>query len=747
MKKILNLLLLLLIVGACDNKDEVDVVLKNNKTLDINTSFICLQEDSTGLAGNLEIFSTSSQVDLKWNLPAGANIDTTLTTFSVTNGKYILPIKWDKKGDDGLYGPKLKGYDAGVLVSADDVSQYVHLLWADKVDSTQFVNKPVIQTRASVELEEPIVIELTPEIAQMDEVVGKEVYVSFSGINVISINQANIPANTNIDKTKIPSLMFKPDIINFVWKDKAPEFDFIHSVFYSTNNFSVEGKVSYSVQTEEGTIWNFVDSSPIEGGLLPASNATVQVRANSNKPWRIECADSDNSPARDNGSIIPNIRTLVLGINENTSTESRTIVVNVIAPSGKEGKTLVFTQLGKGQSGTFDFLGSNPVDGANIPGFASDLDITVSTDMPWYIKCGCAVPDRVDFGAEALSTQTKTFTISANDRDQNRIVTVEVGIKTPTGEDVVKKELRFIQAAYSDPDGGTLIYQNANLPVGNIPVVGNTYTFIFTGTYTGGVQVRALIDGVAQAEGTSVTNKQPQCLVSVNSSTTTRNITFEYKRADGNWTALPPSTNRVQDANNGGDTGNDIVANTVLPTGDLSEYGQSCYCTFTGGPGKVIFRARKNGNINAIAQSEEYDVTPSTSATLAVNIPALQNEKDAVITFEYSTDGGNTWKLITTRKQVNESIGVNIDGPVPKIAAKNGSIVFSVVGNYSRPITIYARYRGNIVGQATAPRAPQQLVVPINDNTSGVSRELDFSWVRSSDGKTYTIGKITQLGQ
>lgn len=95
--------------------------------------------------------------------------------------------------------------------------------------------------------------------------------------------------------------------------------------------------------------------------------------------------------------------------------------------------------------------------------------------------------------------------------------------------------------------GGTLSFKSSNLPSGNIPFAGGTYTFTFEGNYTGEVQVRCLINGTVINTGNVVVNKQPQVTVPANNTINTQNVTFQYKRADGNWLSFPASENRIQD--------------------------------------------------------------------------------------------------------------------------------------------------------------------------------------------------------
>lgn len=115
----------------------------------------------------------------------------------------------------------------------------------------------------------------------------------------------------------------------------------------------------------------------------------------------------------------------------------------------------------------------------------------------------------------------------------------------------------------------TLSFVKSNLPTGNIPFVGGIYIFTFEGGYAGTVQVRCLVNGVVVNTGNAVMNKQPQVTVPSNKTINTRNVTFQYKRADGNWEDLPTSQNKVQ---KGG--GNYIEVNGIIwAPGNLVKVG------------------------------------------------------------------------------------------------------------------------------------------------------------------------------
>lgn len=835
------LLIVLLFIASCNDGEESRSGLNNMTSfLNTNCEIIKLSDDSTHVAGLLEISSNIPEVELRWNLPEGANIDTTLTTLKLKEGKGELPIKWDKSSEEKTFGPVEMAYDGGVLISAGDKVKYVHLVWADRIDSTKVLSRSKTLTRATDPLIEPADIKLNPEIVPMDIVTGGEVYVTFTGTESVYFDHINLKQEYNIIKDNFPGIILGPQIIQYKWNDKgAPKFNFTADVLFIAEGISKVGVVNYIVPQDTPAVWEFISSIPNEGNTVLANEASIVVQVRTNNPWSLEC-DKGLAPIVNDYGTTLETRTLVMPLSNNTTPNPREITV-LVKSRGNLQKTLTFMQMGQGQTGIFDFQSSNPVDKSTLPGESTSVDITVQSDVAWWIKCDCG--KRVDYPASELGEKTGAVIVTENTTGIPRVVTITVGYG-----DTTVKTLSFIQQVSGIGPSATLVYDDSTLPAGNIPQAGATYTFIFVGTYTGSVQVRALLDGIAQTPGASVTNKQPETSIPANTLATTRNVTFQYKRADGEWTALPTFTNRVQDANNGGGAGElmyvssdlptgyipaagglytfnfegsytgqlrvrsvdassgavlfngpigtthspkttvpansgttsrnikfqyrlidvanspwldlpsstnriqdaqsggqgIITASSISPIGNIPEEGGSYYCTFTGGPGNVILRAMKVDV--EVARTAEYNVSPSASAMVSINIPKLNDEKNTTITFEYSTDGGTTWKAIETRQQVNYSLGVNVNGST-KIPAVNGSVSFSVIGNYPYSVTVYARYKGEIIGQATALKAPLTIVVPIPDNTTGTEKSIDFIYTRGGDNRSFTIGIIKQDAQ
>ncbi|WP_320889096.1 hypothetical protein [Bacteroides sp.] len=847
MRKILSILLLILAVFASCDHDSESQLYRVDK-LELGTHVLRLSDDTTGIAGKFVISANTPEVKLKWNVPSTCNIDTTVTSLCLYNGSAELSVKWNECISDNVYGPIDKAFDAGVLISSNGLSEYVHLIWAEQVDSTviEKISDPIqARTRAGEEIPAAIVLTLHPELVPLDIVVGGSIFVDYSGIPIVTVDQTDIPVSTNIDKGRIPRFLTKPDEVVFDWTTAGPpDINFTSLITFTAGSIRKQATLVYNDPSDEPSYWLFVNSTPDSGSPLPATNASVVVTAKTNKDWSIESDDAILSPVKDNGGTPLGNKTLSISINDNPSLTPRTITVLVKSQNSLK-ETLIFNQLGNNQTGVFDFLSSNPVAESVLPGEETSVDITVQTDLAWWIKCNCG--KRMDYPASALGEKTGTVTVTENKTGAPRIVTVTVGYG-----DTTVKTLSFVQnvSGATDPSA-TLVYDSSTLPNGNIPQDGGTYTFTFTGTYTGEVQVRTLIDGVAQTPGTSVTNKQPQASVPANTLATTRNITFQYKRLEGDWTALPASTNRTQDSGNGsgGDTetltyvssnlpvgnipatatvytfefqgsytgqfrvrsvdattgavlfngpigtthspkvtvpantstdtrnikfqyrlidipnspwldvsmgtdriqdgstsgGNIEASATLTPGGNIPEDGYTYTCTFTGGSGNVILRAMKK-RVNSNTWTEAVrSASTAVPGDISVTVPELSG-LNATISFEYSTDGGNTWIAIDdNRNQLNTWILIDYPSSETIVAATNGSISFGLRGNVKQPITIYVSSEGREIGRATG-YAPGTLIVPVEDNPSSSPRYIIYKH-QTIDGEAWVSDVLTQAGK
>lgn len=457
MRKIWSILLLLIIVlTGCE--PEVRDDLQNAGKLNVSTHLLRLSDDSTKVAGNLVISASSPEIRLKWNVPQECNIDTTITTLTLNNGNAKLSVKWNECLVDSVYGPTDKAFDAGVLISTKDASEYVHLVWADQIDSTLTTSSAQVATRANGEMPKAIVLALYPELVPMDIVVGGAVFVDFSGTPVVTVDQTDIAVSTNIDKAAIPRFLTQPDVVDFKWTTAgAPDVNFTSVVTFTAGSIRKQATLVYNVPIDDPSYWLFVNSTPDSGSPLPATNASVVVTAKTNKDWSIESDDAIISPVRDNGGTPLGNKILTISITDNPNPTPRTITVLVKSQNGLK-ETLTFTQLGNTQTGVFDFLSSTPIDGSVLPGEETSVDIKVQTDLAWWIKCNCG--KRADYQESTLGEKQGTITVTENTTGAPRVVTITIG----HGETTVTT-LNFVQnVSGGSGDDTTLNYDSSTLP-------------------------------------------------------------------------------------------------------------------------------------------------------------------------------------------------------------------------------------------------------------------------------------------
>lgn len=825
------------VFAGCENKDEINGAMKQAATLDIKEKLVRLVGDSTDIAAMVKVNSNLSEIKLKWNVPAECNIDTSVISLPVHNGNCLIPIRWKELTDSINYAPRSKAFNVGVLVSAGDLSKYIHLIWADEVDSLKLDKEYSALTRADEVMPITEVLDITPsEVLNMDKVVGGAMYVNFSGVAAVIVDPSNISESTNIAKGEIPPLLRTPDAISFKWEPEAPTTSFSTRISFSGGSITKTVNINYTVPYEEPLVWEFISASIGDGNDIPSTNASVLVQAKTNKPWSIESPEGLISPVPDFTTGI-GIKTLTMNYTNNPSTNKRSVSL-VVKSQGVIKETLTFMQMGIGDVSTgtvFEFISADPVHNTTISSVGQPATFKVKTDYAWWIEVEGV---KTSYPAGELGEKTGVIALPANPTTDYRIVTCIIGYDNMTA-----KTISYIQPGEGSDAG--LTYVSSNLPTGNIPQTGGSYQFTFTGSYTGGVQLRALFDGVAQAAGTVVTNKKPEITVAPNNGAA-RNVTFEYKLEIGDWMALPTSTNRVQDAGDGGggdaqtltyvsstlptgnipasatmytfnfeggytgqlrvrsvnaDTGSvlfngpigtthspkvtvpantatdtrnikfqyrlidiagalwiDLPASTdrvqdadngggggetpgenitpgkILPPGDVPEEGRSYYCLFKG-TGSVIFRALRNGT--EVARSEQGTAT-ATGINLGVVIPRLESF-NSTISFEYSTDGGNTWiNMNDNRLQKNDYIVVTPADVVRTLPAKNASRGFKVRGTIKTPIEIFAVCDGVKIGRASIYPQVEEVIlnVPVENNPGPSVRYVSFSW--SFDGEHWT---------
>lgn len=726
LKRIFYLLAILLVLFSCTDNDSENPG-KSYNGLEVSTDFIKLMDDSTTIAGNLDILANASQVHLRWNVPAGCNLDTTLSVIQMSEGKATLPIKWSKVLNSGNRGPEEMAYEGGVVISTEKESKYVRLFWVEELDTAALQANPIVMTRADENLPNAIKIDLLPDAnVVMNQQTGGAVTVDFTGVPTVRVNASEVSSDTHVDLTDVPLVMHEPGDVYFPWTaEGAPNFDFVKNVrFIASSYIYKDAMLNYRVPGTPA-LYEFVSSAPESGSELKARDATVTVVVYTNKEWSLVSEFNAFPPTEDTKAFGPEDKTLEMRIKDNEDSQPREVVIYVKS-QGVNKDTLTFTQLGAtSQSGVFEFIETAPVGGTTIPATETGIDVTVKTDQNWHVDSNVSTTANYQVtGAAAIVTET--YIIPANTSKENRIVTLIIRADNAESGTTVQ----FIQSGTGVTPENPLHFVNVFLP-DKIPATESIYTFNFKGDYTGSLRIRSKSGNqILYTENPyEYPGIQPKGKVPANIGEE-REISFEYDKNDGNWIPLPIETNRIQEGS-GGETGS-VIAGGVIPDRELSEYGEECSCKFTGDfTGTIILRASVQG----------VEITRNTgkvNTTIPVTIPRLTG-LNRIITFDYSIDGGNTWNDLGNRTQVNEYIGfIDLQPSGKTMPAAGQTYTWGIEGTYSKNVTFQVSLNstdeGNQIYEESAIPS-HTFSVDIPENLAKQARTVIFRYKLEDDVK------------
>lgn len=636
MRKVIYYLLALLVISACSDEERNSILESRgmNGVLGTSADFIRLSDDSTKLAGVLRINASTSEIDLKWNVPEGCNIDTTLTKMELSNGTGELSIQWAKHLSDSVYGPKKMAFHGGVLISAGEYSKYVNLIWADEVDSTAIASQPVIRTRAE-EMPLPLVdvIILTEDVIELEEGNYSQKSVSIiyndSFFPLLSLSKNDDWRGDLIEDDIPTAISSTPYTFNVGWKTGAtpPNRSFISTLKLSLSGIIKYFYVVYIYKDPELPIFRYDSCVPDTTVLLPAVGAVVAVKATTNQEWTLTSTESIKSPITGDASTL-GLKTLAIPIDDNPFEVERDVRVTVASSLGGNPIVLKFRQQARGT--TFSVINIDPVPGTDIPAIGTNVNVTVLTSSGWWIDC---LGQRTNYAESQLSGRV---TIPANPETVDRDITISIGYGSTIDSTFVYKQL-----------AGTNLQFVSITPGGRIPVTGGNYTLNFEGDFAGGVMVEAYIDGVSGALAVSNTayNKKPQIQIPANyDNLLSREIKFRYKKENsGDWIDI--TAVKTQD-------GVTITPNGIIPQDSLPATGGPYSCTFSGLYTGTIYLRAVSGSDEIVRSSG------SIGSIITLNIPENPKTTQRLLTFSYSGDGVNWIDINETRiQQVNAAIG------------------------------------------------------------------------------------------
>ena len=721
MRKYLFYLLALFFITACNDEfGNNDLNHGEKLPFDTNAKFLRLQDDSTNVAGMLEITAKTPSVQLKWMVLPECNLDTTVTEIQLSGGRYQLPIKWAGKSKDGVYGPMSSAYIAGVQIISGEESKYVPLVWADEVDTLEImkrVEKQNIMTRsnAGVLATEAITM-LDPVPFQFDkDTCGKIRYASTS--NLILVARADLVTlleenNFNLDIKDIKAnYIGNSGSLDFLWTNAgAPDIDFMGHVKLTPTGTSIGKYVYFQYKVPAPKEWQFMECIPDSLSVLPATGATVVAIAKTNRVWSLKYRKEDGGEIESKSQgTASGEQSLLIRIPDNTSLVNKTILVDVYTENQID-RTLRFTQQATEGSFTIVSVMPKPEDG-ELSAVEQKIKVTVDTARDWWISYDGKKENFLKNQSEG------EVTIPVNDGTIPRSIVVTVGYdNTLVGT-----------YTYTQGIGNELEYNDSDMPT-RIPVDGGTYTFLFVGTYIGNLQVRAVLaDGTIVATSPSTTNKQPVLTIPNNySSREDLNLKFEFKKGTEEWTIL--NETRVQDKA--------IFDFDVLPTINIPREGTTVTGSFTGTFRSSIKMKAVSGGVTLVEKDG------STPGNVNLPISPLNGTEDREIEFFYSLDNGTTWTLMGKRTQVAGTIVVGTVTPTGTIPAEGKSYNCSFSGTYPAEITFRAR-TGTTELDSQKGKLPIVFELAIPANPTSAQREVIFEY--SKDGTTWvTVGTRMQ---
>lgn len=619
-----------------------------NSLLATKADFVHLQNSKAGLAGMLEISTKEPTVGLRWNVPKGCNIDTTVTSLSVANGKVNLPIKWDKMSVDSTYAPSDKIFEAGVLVTAKDYSKYIRLFWTEQLDSANVEKAPVFYgTAKDAVLPKAEYLKIEPSIIYMYKDTSTYNFtVSTSNYslraNKEDVEHENLTNGINVDVSTITTNYNGYDVPNKLsigWTEAgAPEKSFVtHILFSATSNLYGYVHFVYNVDNvvAEADSFEYVRCTPEQNIKLPAVGTDINVVVKTNQKWYIDSEQSTEGKKTGDAFYPNGERLLTIKIDPNTTPEERSVIVKV--GTDKDGIKEILNFMQSAPTKSFEFVSANPDPALNVPLSAAGETISIevkNNKKPWWIEYNG------NRKGVLQNESVAAYIIPRNSDAEMRDVVVNVGYTDEeTNNDIVVKQLKYKQQTGSELEFvefdpfGTNISANATI-----------ITAKFQGNYSGGIKIRAYWTGDGR-EGTSVTNLNPQVEIPNNyGSLSERKITFKYL-LDGEtlWRDIETDT-----INQSGAT----ITASIKPDGNIPVEGGEYLCFLSGQyTGDVDVRCTVAEGKKGAQPSIIASVSGKAGEVKTLQVPANTTGKLLNVTFEYSEKGKEDWKLMATRIQ------------------------------------------------------------------------------------------------
>lgn len=321
---------------ACQNEEE-DIG-RAKFGLDVGVDLLKLNDDSTNVAGRLEIRTGSPEINIKWNTDSICNLDTTLSKISVKDGVCTLPVKWKEKLSDGKYGPNGIAYKAGVQITSGEITKYIPLIWAEKVDTTKVMESTPVTRAVGDPMPRVSQITMIPSTVNLNDELGGSMYIGLSSVAFAILDWSEITSDMNIDISPKVNSITESTMFNFTWKNgAAPTFEFSAKVTAMSEGLTQTGIVQYMKAPAPPATLEVNPSSH----TISAAGQTVSSSITSSTNWT-----ASSNVAWINPVVISSTE-LNFIVAPNTTSNVRTGTVTISA--GSASRTVTFAQQGAQQ--------------------------------------------------------------------------------------------------------------------------------------------------------------------------------------------------------------------------------------------------------------------------------------------------------------------------------------------------------------------------------------------------------------
>lgn len=743
MKNLLLCLIAMVAIAACTvektMESESSMLLKTRSvaSLEVDAQFLKLEDDTASfVAGELEIEAPGNEVAVKWNVFPECNLDTAAVSLPVENGKAHLTIKWNNCLRSHHHGPDNLAFEAGVIISTEDKAKYVRLLWADAIDSLYFAQNPVVMDTPQSPYPEPKVFMVTPLVLNLQEVIGGSIIVSSGDRSPSKVDFSEISTDMNINMDGIipdpyaPGFVKDGNFLVFEWTAAGPPlFSFTVPIYIENKSKITTAYITYKHKDVPPPFFQILSALPDDKGYISAKDGYFIVVVETNKAWSI-VSDHSDEVVEDTDQSDLKTRTKIIHILDNPNPDPRLVKV-IIKSQGVPKDTVEAFQYGTEPLINLGYLRDNMP--RPLPSEGGEYTFTFTGVNQGTVQVQALVDGvPISVGTAVIGLEAKV-TVPENPNTTDRNVTFQY--KVTNGEWIpLLAQTNRVQLGTNGGEVDALTYVDSNLPAGNIPQLGDTYTFNFKGTYKGRLRIRASVNGTWYTGDMSST-LSASVNIPANNTPNVLPVKFQYRAFDAvpsQWIYLPDETKRNQDAKTITGT---VTPDALTPNTDVSEWGTTYSCTFTGDfTGDIIMRAVTGENEELVRN------TGKVNGKISVAVPQL-NGANRKVTFQYSIDGGATWNDLGTKQQINETLSFTQISPSGDIPVEGGTYTVTLVGTYSRTVTIRAREgssSGPIVVEETSKLDKVnangehfhefKLVIP--RNTTGSARAIGFSYKR-----------------